>query len=60
VLDKLKIDNVFKVKRTNDEGSKVSSIKGNMKAKELKALKDYLLEEGSLGEFWKHGDLENA
>lgn len=60
VLDKLQIDNVFKVRRTNDKGTKVSSIKGNMKAKELKALTNYLLDEGSLGEFWKHGDLENV
>jgi predicted ATPase len=60
VLDKLQIDNVFKVRRTNDKGTRVTSIKGNMKAKELKALTNYLLDEGSLGEFWKHGDLENV
>lgn len=60
VLDKLQIENVFKVWRTIEKGTQVSSIKKNMKNVELKALKNYLLNEGSLGEFWKHGDLENA
>ncbi|NVO00042.1 MAG: ATP-binding protein [Geobacteraceae bacterium] len=60
VLDKLRIDNVFKVKRTNEKGTEVSSIKRNMKHIELKALKNYLLNDGSLGEYWKHGDLENV
>lgn len=60
VLDKLQIENVFKVKRTKEKGTQVSSIKKNMKSVELKALRNYLLNQGSLGEFWKHGDLENA
>lgn len=60
VLDKLSIDNVFKVKRTKENGTQVSSIKRNMKNIELRALKNYLLNEGSLGEYWKHGDLENV
>ena len=59
VLDKVTIDNVFKVRRTKEHGSEVSSIRKNMGAKELKALKEYLSNEGSLGEYWKHGDLEN-
>ena len=60
VLDKLKIENVFKVKRTIKDGTKVTSIRKNIKNQELKALKNYLLNEGSLGEYWKHGDLENV
>ena len=60
VLDKVTIDNVFKVRRTKDHGSEVSSIRKNMGAKELKALKEYLSNEGSLGEYWKHGDLESV
>jgi hypothetical protein len=60
VLDKLDLDNVFKVKMVNGEGTVVSSIRKNMKSAELRALKDYLANEGSLGEFWKHGDLENV
>lgn len=60
VLDRLGIENVFKVKRTKEAGTKISSIKRNMKNIELRALKNYLLNEGSLGEYLKHGDLENA
>lgn len=59
VLDKVEIANVFKVRRSRENGSEVSSIKKTMKAKELTALRNYLLNDGSLGEFWKHGDLEN-
>lgn len=60
VLDKLKLENVYKVKRGDKEGTTVSSIKKNMKLRELKALKEYLQNEGTLGEFWKYGDLENV
>lgn len=60
VLDKVNIDNIFKVKRTPEFGTSVSAIKKNMKRKEINALKDYLANEGSLGEYWKHGDLENV
>lgn len=60
VLDRLNVDNVFRVWRTKDNGTQISNIKRNMKSKELLALKNYLLNEGSLGEFWKHGDLENV
>jgi predicted ATPase len=60
VLDKLDIDNVFKVMRDGDKGTVVSSIRKNLKGSELTALKEYLANEGSLGEFWKHGDLENV
>jgi ABC-type lipoprotein export system ATPase subunit len=59
VLDRVTIDNVFKVRRTKEHGSQVSSIRKNMAARELNALKDYLSNEGSLGEYWKHGDLES-
>lgn len=60
VLDKMDLENVFSVKRENHSGTVVSSIRKNMKGAELNALKDYLSNEGSLGEFWKHGDLENV
>lgn len=60
VLDRLEVDNVFRVWRTKEAGTQVSNIKRNMKNKELLALKNYLLNEGSLGEYWKHGDLENV
>lgn len=60
VLDALSIDNVFKVKRDKEKGTIVSSIAKKMSQKDLSALKDYLHNEGSLGEFWKHGDLEHV
>lgn len=60
VLDKLDVENVFRVKREPTAGTTVSSIRKNMKGVELRALKEYLSNEGSLGEFWKHGDLENG
>lgn len=56
LLDKLDIDSVFKVTR-DDEGTTVSSIKQDMNTEELIALKDYLANEGGLGEYWKHGAL---
>lgn len=60
VLDKVDIENVFKVKRSKEKGSEVSSIRKKIGGKELTALRSYLLNDGSLGEYWKHGDLENV
>ena len=59
VLDNLNIENIFKVKRDKREGTIVSSLVKSMKSSELNVLKNYLHNEGSLGEYWKHGDLEN-
>lgn len=59
VLDRLKIENVFKVRRDRELGTTVANISKNINGNELVALKDYLSSEGSLGEFWKHGHLEN-
>ena len=60
VLDKVEIENVFRVQRVASEGTKVSNIQKSMSSKEISALKRYLSEEGSLGEYWRHGDLEQA
>jgi hypothetical protein len=60
VLDKVEVDNVFKVKRSRASGTEVSNIKKKMGARELSALRNYLLNDGSLGEYWKHGDLESV
>ena len=60
VLDNLDISNVFKVIRDKENGTKVSSIAKSMSSKELQALKKYLQDEGNLGEYWKHGDLEHV
>jgi ABC-type lipoprotein export system ATPase subunit len=60
VLDKVFIENVFCVRRDVESGTLASSIKKSMSANEIDALKKYLANEGSLGEYWKHGDLEQA
>lgn len=56
LLDQLEIESVFKVERT-DEGTKTSSVKKSLSTEELRALKEYLRNEGGLGEYWKHGAL---
>lgn len=56
LLDKVDINTVFKVAR-GDEGTKVTSIRQDLNSEELNALKDYLANEGGLGEYWKHGEL---
>lgn len=56
LLDKVEINAVFKVAR-GEEGTKVTSIKQSLNSDELNALKDYLSNEGGLGEYWKHGEL---
>jgi len=60
VLDNLNIENIFRVSRDDEAGTAVTSLKKSIKGEELKALKDFLHNEGSLGEFWKHGDLEDV
>ena len=60
VLDNVDIENVFSVKRASSKGTIVKNISKILKNEEMKALKEYLQTEGSLGEYWKHGDLENV
>jgi ABC-type lipoprotein export system ATPase subunit len=60
VLDSIGIENVFAVSRTSEDGTSVRHISKTMQKKEMNALKQYLATEGSLGEYWKHGDLEDA
>lgn len=57
VLDNVQLDNVYSV-RKDGAGTKVNRISKSMAKRELDALYSYLREEGSLGEYWKHGDLE--
>jgi hypothetical protein len=59
VLDSLDLENIFKVKRDKSKGTIISHVMKTMNSKDLIALKDYLHTEGSLGEYWKHGDLES-
>lgn len=58
VLDRIEVKNVRSVKRDPLKGTLVTTLSKNMSAREVKALKAYLSNEGSLGEYWKHGDLE--
>jgi ABC-type Mn2+/Zn2+ transport system ATPase subunit len=60
VLDELEVENVFAVKRDSHNGTQVKRISGSMNKQEAQALRVYLATEGSLGEYWKHGDLENV
>lgn len=59
VLDRVDVDNIFSVTRSV-MGTTVLNIKKKMGHKGLAALRSYLATEGSLGEYWKHGDLENV
>lgn len=60
VLDSLDMPSIFRVMRGIDNGTTISSVAKSIRGKELEALKYYLENEGSLGEFWKHGDLESV
>jgi predicted ATPase len=58
VLDKLDVRHVYKVSRSDEAGTIVNHIADVMSPDELGALKSYLETEGNLGEYWKHGGLE--
>jgi ABC-type lipoprotein export system ATPase subunit len=58
VLDKVDPRHVYKVVRDDDKGTVVTHIPEAMSPDDFGALKDYLAKEGNLGEYWKHGGLE--
>lgn len=58
VLDEVLPENVFKVSRDSEVGTALSAIPKSMSKRELTALKQYLEEEGNLGEYWRHGGLD--
>lgn len=60
ILDSLDLKNVFIVKRNKNDGTTVSKLTSKLGSQELAALKNYLRDEGSLGEYWRHGDLEHG
>ena len=60
VLDDLYIENVFKVWMDVEDGIGVSKIEKSLDKDELSVLKHHLRNEGSLGELWKHGGLEDV
>lgn len=58
VLDEVEPENVYRVLKTVDKGTRVSHIPKSMSRRELAALRHYLETEGNLGEYWRHGGLE--
>ncbi len=57
LLDKVKPENIFKVSNY-EKGTTLNPITKSMPTHELLALKKYLLDEGNLGEYWRHGGLD--
>lgn len=57
VLDHVSPDNVFRVTLDADRGTVARHIRKTMNAKEYSALREYLEQEGNLGEFWREGGL---
>jgi ABC-type lipoprotein export system ATPase subunit len=60
VLDKIDPPHVYKVVCDEGKGTIVTHISDAMSPDECAALKDYLAKEGNLGEYWKHGGLEDV
>lgn len=57
VLDHVDPENVYRVSFDKSVGTVVRHIRKTMTAKEFSALRDYLEQEGNLGEFWREGGL---
>ena len=57
VLDRVKPENVYRVTFDSSVGTVVRHIPKTMTAKELVALREYLDQEGNLGEYWREGGL---
>ncbi len=60
VLEYLEPEDVFMVRRYKDRGTKVAHIPAVLSKNRYEALRDYLRQEGNLGEYWRHGDLEDV
>lgn len=58
VLDAVSPDDVFVVTNHREDGTKVRNVPQRMMRRELAALRNYLDTEGNLGEYWRHGGLE--
>jgi len=57
VLDHVKPENVYRVTFEKSVGTLARHIPNTMTAKELFALRQYLEQEGNLGEYWREGGL---
>ncbi len=60
VLDDLDVANVFRVTKSKGSGTAVAGIARTLGQRELRALREYLRADGTLGEYWRHGDLEDG
>lgn len=58
VLDHIKPENVFFVK-SSKRGTVVKSVSQELSKEGYRALHDYLKNTGNLGEYWRHGALDN-
>jgi len=58
VLDRVEPRNVYRVSRDNNAGTSVLHLTKSMTTQDMRALKSYLDKEGNLGEYWRHGGLE--
>lgn len=58
VLDQVAPENVFQTIFDPQIGTTIQHITNTMSSDELSALRDYLESEGNLGEYWRHGALE--
>jgi len=59
VLDKLNPENIVLVKKEKGKGTVANSLQKTMSSNDFKALKQYLLSTGNLGEYWKEGGFEH-
>lgn len=57
VLDHVAPDNVFRVTADRTKGTVARHIRKTMTAREYSALREYLEQEGNLGEYWREGGL---
>jgi|SRR5271157_3935605 len=57
VLDHVSPDNVFRVTFDKTKGTVARHIRKTMTSKEYSALREYLEQEGNLGEYWREGGL---
>jgi len=57
VLDHVAPENVYRVAYERPGGTVARHIRATMSSKEYSGLRQYLEEEGNLGEFWREGGL---
>ncbi len=58
VLDLLEPQNIVLVKKEYTRGTTAKTLTKHLRANEYRALKNYLLETGNLGEYWKEGGID--